>query len=57
MMMIIMIIKIDDMIIIILILVIIRKGRGILNRAENTRRGRGRSRLTWEEAIKRDLKE
>jgi hypothetical protein len=30
---------------------------GILNRLENTRRGRGRPRLTWEEAIKRDLKE
>jgi hypothetical protein len=30
---------------------------GILNRPENTRRGRGRPRLTWEEAIKRDLKE
>jgi hypothetical protein len=30
---------------------------GILSRPENTRRGRGRLRLTWEEAIKRDLKE
>jgi hypothetical protein len=30
---------------------------GILNRPENIRRGRGRSRLTWEEAIKRYLKE
>jgi hypothetical protein len=30
---------------------------GILNRPENTRRGRYRSRLAWEEAIKRDLKE
>jgi hypothetical protein len=30
---------------------------GILSRPENTRRGRGRSRLTWEETIKRDLKE
>jgi hypothetical protein len=30
---------------------------GILSRPENTRRGRGRPRLTWEEAIKRDLKE
>jgi hypothetical protein len=29
----------------------------ILSRPENTRRGRGRLRLTWEEAIKRDLKE
>jgi hypothetical protein len=30
---------------------------GILSCPENIRRGRGRSRLTWEEAIKRDLKE
>jgi hypothetical protein len=30
---------------------------GILSRPENTRRGRGRPRLTWEKAIKRDLKE
>jgi hypothetical protein len=30
---------------------------GILNRPENTRRERGRPRLTWEEAIKRYLKE
>jgi hypothetical protein len=29
----------------------------ILSRPENTRRGRGRLRLIWEEAIKRDLKE
>jgi hypothetical protein len=29
---------------------------GILNRPENTRRGRGRPRLTWEKAIRRDLK-
>jgi hypothetical protein len=29
---------------------------GILSRPENTRRGRGRPRLTWEEAIKRYLK-
>jgi hypothetical protein len=29
----------------------------ILSRPENIRRGRGRPRLTWEEAIKRDLKE
>jgi hypothetical protein len=28
----------------------------ILSRPENTRRERGRPRLTWEEAIKRDLK-
>jgi hypothetical protein len=30
---------------------------GILSRPENTKRGRGRPRLTWEEAIKRYLKE
>jgi hypothetical protein len=30
---------------------------GILSRLENTRRGRDRPRLTWEEAIKIDLKE
>jgi hypothetical protein len=30
---------------------------GILSHPENTRRGRGRPRLTWEEAIKRYLKE
>jgi hypothetical protein len=30
---------------------------GILNSPENTRRGRGRPRLTWEEAIKRNLNE
>jgi hypothetical protein len=30
---------------------------GILSRPENIRRGRGRPRLTWEEAIKRYLKE
>ena len=30
---------------------------GILSRPENTRKGRGRPRLTWEKAIKRDLKE
>ncbi|KAJ3698668.1 hypothetical protein LUZ61_002373 [Rhynchospora tenuis] len=30
---------------------------GILNRFENTRRARGRPRLTWEEAVKRDFKE
>jgi hypothetical protein len=30
---------------------------GILSRPENTRRGEGRPRLTWEEAIKKDLKE
>ncbi|KAJ1699237.1 hypothetical protein LUZ63_007749 [Rhynchospora breviuscula] len=30
---------------------------GILNHFENTRRGRGRPRLTWDEAVKRDLKD
>jgi hypothetical protein len=30
---------------------------GILSHPENTRRGRGRPKLTWEEAIKRDLNE
>ena len=30
---------------------------GIIRRIENTRRGRGRPRLTWNEAVKRDLKE
>ncbi|KAJ4769085.1 Transcriptase [Rhynchospora pubera] len=30
---------------------------GILNHFENTRSGRGRPKLTWEEAVKRDLKE
>jgi hypothetical protein len=30
---------------------------GILSPPENIRRGRGRPRLTWEEAIKKDLKE
>jgi hypothetical protein len=30
---------------------------GILSRAKNTRRERGRPRLTWEKAIKKDLKE
>jgi hypothetical protein len=30
---------------------------GILSRPENTKRGRGRPRLTWEKAIKRYLKE
>jgi len=31
--------------------------RGVLNQSENTKRGRGRPRLTWEEAVKRDLKD
>ena len=30
---------------------------GIISRFEITRRGRGRPRLTWEEAVKKDLKE
>jgi hypothetical protein len=30
---------------------------GILSHSENTKRGRGRPRLTWEEPIKKDLKE
>jgi hypothetical protein len=30
---------------------------GILSRSKNTRRKRDRLRLTWEEAIKKDLKE
>ena len=29
---------------------------GVLSRDINVRRGRGRPKLTWEEAIKRDLK-
>ena len=29
---------------------------GVLSRVTNVRRGRGRPKLTWEEAIKRDLK-
>ena len=31
--------------------------RKIISRFESTRRGRGRPRLTWEEAVKKDLKE
>jgi hypothetical protein len=31
--------------------------RGIIRRDKNVKRGRGRSNLTWEEAVKRDLKE
>jgi hypothetical protein len=30
---------------------------GFLKSMENTRRGRGRPKLTWEEAVKRDLKD
>jgi hypothetical protein len=31
--------------------------RDIIRRGNNVKRGRGRPNLTWEEAIKRDLKE
>jgi hypothetical protein len=31
--------------------------RGIIRQDNNVKRGRGRPNLTWEEAIKRDLKE
>jgi hypothetical protein len=31
--------------------------RGIIRRDNNVKRGRGRPNLTWEESIKRDLKE
>jgi hypothetical protein len=30
---------------------------GVLDRVGSVRRGRGRPKLTWEEAVKRDLKE
>ncbi|PUZ71998.1 hypothetical protein GQ55_2G358100 [Panicum hallii var. hallii] len=30
---------------------------GVLNRGDNVKRGRGRPRLTWDETVKRDLKE
>jgi hypothetical protein len=30
---------------------------GVLDRVGSVRRGRGRLKLTWEEAVKRDLKE
>jgi hypothetical protein len=30
---------------------------GILKRGDNVKRGRGRPRLTWDETVKRDLKE
>ena len=30
---------------------------GILRGIDNTKRGRGRPKLTWEEAVKRDLKD
>jgi hypothetical protein len=29
----------------------------VLKRGDNVRRGRGRPRLTWDETVKRDLKE
>jgi hypothetical protein len=31
--------------------------RGIIRRDNNVKKGRGRQNLTWEETIKRDLKE
>jgi hypothetical protein len=30
---------------------------GVLKRGDNVKRGRGRARLTWDETVKRDLKE
>jgi hypothetical protein len=30
---------------------------GVLKRDDNVKRGRGRPRLTWDETVKRDLKE
>jgi len=30
---------------------------GVLKRAENVKRGRGRPKLTWDESVKKDLKE
>jgi hypothetical protein len=30
---------------------------GVLKRGDNVKRGRGKSRLTWDETVKRDLKE
>jgi hypothetical protein len=32
-------------------------GSGVLDRVESVRRGRGRPKLTWDESVKRDLKE
>ena len=29
---------------------------GVLERVDNVKRGRGRSKLTWDESVKRDLK-
>ena len=31
--------------------------RGVLKRIDNVKRGRGRPNLTWEESVKRDLKD
>jgi hypothetical protein len=31
--------------------------RGVLKRDDNVKRGRGRPRLTWDETVKKDLKE
>ena len=30
---------------------------GVLERVDNVKRGRGRSKLTWDESVKRDLKD
>ena len=30
---------------------------GVLKRIDNVKRGRGRPKLTWDESVKRDLKE
>jgi hypothetical protein len=30
---------------------------GVLKRADNVKSGRGRAKLTWDESVKRDLKE
>ena len=30
---------------------------GVLERVDNVKRGRGRSKLTWDELVKRDLKD
>jgi len=32
-------------------------GSGVLKRVDKVKRGRGRSKLTWDESIKRDLKD
>jgi hypothetical protein len=32
-------------------------GSGVLDRVDSVRRGRGRPKLTWDESVKRDLKE